>query len=208
MVKRNSLPRTCPGRGAPRGKGIVRIIGGMYKRTPLPVADRPGLRPTPDRVRETVFDWLTHLLAGDWSGIRVLDMFAGSGAMALEALSRGASHATAIEKDRAGAKAIAALVNQLGADGRADVVSADALVWTQASCGVFDIVFIDPPFASRLQLKAAEIALPHLTPAGLVYIESEEEIPDESLQAIGLASVRRGKAGAVTFLLAKRNSAP
>src|SRR3954464_6268242 len=75
----------------------IRIIGGQWKRTPLPVLDAEGLRPTPDRVRETVFNWLTHLFDGVWEGIDCLDLFAGSGALGFEAASRGAAHVTMVE---------------------------------------------------------------------------------------------------------------
>jgi 16S rRNA (guanine(966)-N(2))-methyltransferase RsmD len=181
----------------------VRILAGAFKRTPLAVADRPGLRPTPERVRETVFDWLTHLTGGDWQAVRALDMFSGSGAMALECVSRGAARAVAIEKDRAGARAIAATVEKLGARDRLAVVCGDALLWTKGALETFDIVFIDPPFASRLQLAAAKAALNVLAPGGLIYLESEELIADEALGQTGLTAVRRGKAGAVHYLLAK-----
>lgn len=207
MVRRSSLPSSRPQRGAAkpasRGAGAVRILAGMFKRTPLAVADRPGLRPTPERVRETVFDWLTHLLGGDWSSVRALDMFSGSGAMALECVSRGAARAVAIEKDRAGARAIAATAEKLGAGERLSVVCADALSWAKSAGETFDVVFIDPPFASRLQIAAAKAALGLLSPGGLIYLESEELIADEVLAAARLCPVRRGKAGAVHFLLAK-----
>ncbi len=207
MVRRNSLPRSRAQGGASkpasRGAGAVRILAGAFKRTPLAVADRPGLRPTPERVRETVFDWLTHLTGGDWQAVRALDMFSGSGAMALECVSRGAARAVAIEKDRAGARAIAAIAEKLGARDRLAVVCGDALLWTKSALETFDIVFIDPPFASRLQLAAAKAALNVLAPGGLIYLESEELIADEALGQTGLTAVRRGKAGAVHYLLAK-----
>ena len=208
MVKKKSLPSSRPGRArasnVSRGPGVVRIIGGLLKRSPLSVPDREGLRPTPDRVRETLFDWLTHLIGGDWSRTRVLDMFSGSGAMALEAVSRDAAGATAIEKDRGAARMIEATAEKLHVTDRLTVICADSLAWVERCSEAFDIVFIDPPFASRLQLRAAKAALPRLTPAGFIYLESEEEISEDALAEIGLASVRRGKAGTVHFLLARR----
>jgi len=210
MVKKKSLPSSRPGRACARnvsrGPGTVRIIGGTLKRTPLAVGDREGLRPTPDRVRETLFDWLTHLRGGDWETAQVLDMFSGSGAMALEAISRGASGAVAIEKDRAGARMIQAAAEKLHVADRLKVHCADALAWIEGSREFFDVVFIDPPFASRLQLRAAKAALPRLSPAGFIYLESEEEISEDDLEGIGLMSLRRGKAGSVRFLLARRAS--
>ncbi len=207
MVKSKSLPSSRPGRACAnnvsRGPGVVRIIGGTLKRTPLSVPDREGLRPTPDRVRETLFDWLTHLRGGDWETARVLDMFSGSGAMAV---SRGAAGALALEKDRGAARMIRTAAEKLRVTDRLAVVCADSLAWIERSSETFDIVFIDPPFASRLQLRAAKAALPRLSPTGFIYLESEEEISENALEEIGLASVRRGKAGAVRFLLAQRSS--
>lgn len=94
--------------------GAVRIIGGRFKRTPLAVQDREGLRPTPDRVRETVFDWLMHLSGGTIEDLTVLDMFAGSGAMGLEAASRGARRVVCTELNRKSAAQIRAVVEKLG----------------------------------------------------------------------------------------------
>lgn len=212
MVRRSSLPSSRPGRapatGVSRGAGLVRIIGGSLKRTPLAVADRAGLRPTPDRVRETLFDWLTHLLGGSWDAVRVLDMFSGSGAMALESVSRGAARAVAVEKDRASARMIRLTAEKLLVADRVSVLCADSLAWIGTCAELFDLVFIDPPFASRLQLRAAEAALPRLAPGGFIYLESEEEIAEDALERLGLTSIRRGKAGAVRFLLARRLCEP
>ena len=97
----------------------MRIVGGIYKRTPLAVGNRPGLRPTPERVRETVFDWLNHLLGG-LTGISCCDMFAGSGALGLEAASRGAELVVSIELDRRGCEQLRAVVEKLGAGLHAD----------------------------------------------------------------------------------------
>lgn len=100
----------------------MRIIGGRFKRTPLAVQDREGLRPTPDRVRETVFDWLMHLSGGTIEDLTVLDMFAGSGAMGLEAASRGARRVVCTELNRKSAAQIRAVVEKLGAAGTVNVV--------------------------------------------------------------------------------------
>ncbi|MDY6009862.1 MAG: 16S rRNA (guanine(966)-N(2))-methyltransferase RsmD [Duodenibacillus sp.] len=191
-----------------RAVGAVRIVGGKYKRTPLPVDDRSGLRPTPERVRETVFDWLTHLLGG-LTGCAVCDMFAGSGAMGLESVSRGAATAVILEKDRKSAAAIARVVEKLGAQSEARVVCTDAFAWLEANSRAiepvrFDVVFIDPPFALRMHAKAAQAALPNLKPEGLLYMENDAQIEDVDLDAWGLTAVRRGRAGAVWYLLAQR----
>src|SRR6476469_1170465 len=100
----NSSAAKPPRRPAPKPRRThppqqVRIIGGQWKRTPLPVLDRDGLRPTPDRVRETVFNWLGHLLDGNWATVRCLDLFAGTGALGFEAASRGAQQVTLVESD-------------------------------------------------------------------------------------------------------------
>lgn len=180
----------------------MRIVGGKYKRTLLPVDDRPGLRPTPERVRETVFDWLGHLLGG-LAGRTVLDMFAGTGALGLEAVSRGAARAVLVEADRRGAAALSAVAARLGEAGNVQVVCADALRWLAGSGDVFDVVFIDPPFAADLHRQAAELAKAHLAPGGLIYLESDREFDDAWLAGLGLEAVRRSRAGAVFFLLAE-----
>lgn len=176
-------------------------MGGLYKRTPIAVGDREGLRPTPDRVRETVFDWLASQL-GSWQGRRALDLFAGTGAMGLEAASRGAQEVIAIEKDRRGAAAIRALVEKLQAP--VQVLCADAFAVTGTLTGPFDVIFIDPPFALKAQLRAAQAVLPLLSEDGLLYVESDEEITDEALAGVGLEAIRRSHAGVVSFLLARR----
>lgn len=174
----------------------------MYKRTPIKVDARDGLRPTPDRVRETVFDWLLSQL-GSWSGRRVLDLFAGTGALGLEAASRGAQSVVLIEKDRRSAQRIESLVDKLQA--RAEVRCADAFAVCATLAGPFDVVFIDPPFALQMQLKAASLVLPLLGRDGLVYLEADREITNEELASIGLTAIRRSRAGVVQYLLARRS---
>lgn len=183
--------------------GVVRIVGGQYKRTPLPVNDREGLRPTSERVRETVFDWLTHLMGG-LHGLAVCDMFAGSGAMGLESASRGADRVLCIEKDRKSAFQIKTLVEKLRATDRVDVVCGDAFVVMERTNETFDVIFIDPPFAERWQVKAAALAIERLKPRGLIYLEAEKEMSEEELNSLSLESVRRGKAGTVYYLLAQK----
>lgn len=149
--------------------GKIRLIGGRWRGTRLPVADSPGLRPTSDRVRETVFNWLAPVLPGAC----VLDLFAGTGALGLEALSRGAARAVLVERDRALADSLQQLARRLPGGDAAQVVNADALVWlaTQAR-GQFDIAFIDPPFGSSLWTEAMPVLLPLLRADGWLYIES------------------------------------
>lgn len=181
----------------------MRIVGGRFKRTPLPVADREGLRPTPERVRETVFDWLSHLLGG-LDECSCCDMFAGSGALGLEAASRGARRVVSLEMDRRGCAALRTVVDKLSANDVVEVVQTEALSWMARTREVFDVVFIDPPFASGLQLKALSAALARLKEGGLVYLESDREISGEELLKVGASSVRSGRAGAVYYRLVER----
>src|SRR5690606_15336453 len=123
--------------------GRIRIIGGTLRGSRLDVPDRPGLRPTADRVRETLFNWLQPVLPG----ARCLDAFAGTGALGLEAASRGAASVLALERDPALATALRAAVQRLGAT-TVEVHAADALAWlARPPDRRFDIVFLDPPFA-------------------------------------------------------------
>lgn len=167
------MSRRPPARGAaPRQPGVVRIIGGRWRGTRLPVADAPGLRPTSDRVRETLFNWLMPALPG----ARVLDLFAGTGALGLEAVSRGAAHATLVERDPALAAALAGHVERLRAHDRVRVVREDALRWlAAATLEPFDIVFLDPPFAAALWEPALRALAPWLAPGGWLYVESPPE---------------------------------
>jgi 16S rRNA (guanine966-N2)-methyltransferase len=174
----------------------VRLIGGRWKRSKLPVLDRPGLRPTPDRVRETLFNWLGQDLAG-W---RVLDAFAGSGALGFEAASRGAREVVLLERDAVIARSLAASKERLHADALA-VHATDALAWmASAAHGRFDLVMLDPPFDAGLHGTATEAALRLLSPGGWLYVESGEalEPPD------GCQTHRHLQAGAVHAHLWRR----
>ena len=185
-------------------EGAVRIVGGRWRRTPLAVADRNGLRPTPERVRETVFDWLGHLL-GSFSGKSALDLFAGSGALGFEALSRGMKAADFVERDSRQAallKHAAAKLSEKEANGtQIRVHQGDAFQFLEGAASYYDVIFIDPPFALSLHQQAVQAALPHLKEDGFIYLENESEISDELLRSWGLETVRRGKAGAVCYLL-------
>lgn len=178
----------------------MRIVSGRFKRTPLAVGSRDGLRPTPSRVRETLFDWLRHFI-GDLSQASFLDMFAGSGALGIEAASNGAARVVSLEKDRRSASAIAQVVDKLGARGTVRCEAADAFAWLDKTDERFDVIFIDPPFALALHEKAVAAALEHLKPDGFVYLENEAPIPDETLAAWGLEAVRRSLAGSVHVAL-------
>jgi 16S rRNA (guanine(966)-N(2))-methyltransferase RsmD len=171
----------------------VRIIGGQWKRTRLPVANVPGLRPTPDRVRETLFNWLGQ----DLSGWRCIDAFAGTGALGLEAASRGASEVRLIEQDSALVAQLTRLQTRLQATAvrveRADGVSA----LKRLGAASMDLVLLDPPFDSTLLSQALPEAVRVLAPQGFVYVEAPRRWPDDELAALGLAAYRYLKAGAV-----------
>lgn len=154
--------------------GRIRIISGSLRGSRLDVPERPGLRPTPDRLRETLFNWLQPRLPGS----RVLDLFAGSGALALEALSRGAASAVAVERDRELARRIADNAARLRVP-NLEVVGEDALAWVgRGPKHPFDIVFLDPPFDLDLWGRAAT-ALEEggwLAPEALVYVEAPHDM--------------------------------
>jgi 16S rRNA (guanine966-N2)-methyltransferase len=181
----------------------VRIIGGQWKRSRLPVADMPGLRPTPDRVRETLFNWLGQ----DLTGWRCLDAFAGSGVLGFEAASRGAEQVVLLERDRRQAATLERSRQRLKAS-QVQIECADALAWL-ARCppASFDLVFLDPPFDSSLLAPALGAALPLVVPGGFIYLETGRPL-DRSADGIplppGWIRHRQGRAGAVHFELLRR----
>jgi 16S rRNA (guanine966-N2)-methyltransferase len=170
----------------------VRIIGGHYRRRLLDFPDSTGLRPTPDRVRETLFNWLGQDLPG-WA---CLDLFAGSGALGFEAASRGAGRVIMIERDL---KAIGALEKNRATLGAAqvDILRTDALAWLANNRETFDLVFIDPPFDSGLAgAVLAELAV-HLKSGGHAYVEQGAEV----IAPPGFIIHRSGRAGRSHFAL-------
>ncbi|HEV7574453.1 MAG TPA: 16S rRNA (guanine(966)-N(2))-methyltransferase RsmD [Caldimonas sp.] len=178
----------------------VRVIGGAWKRSKLPVADRPGLRPTPDRVRVTLFNWLGQTLDG-W---RCVDAFAGSGALGFEAASRGAAEVVLVERDPVLVAGLAATRQRLGAE-TVRVERADALQWLgRAPAGSFDVVFLDPPFDSSLLAPALAAAARIVADGGFVYAEGPAPIDPEAMAEAGLAPWREGRAGAVHFQLLRK----
>jgi 16S rRNA (guanine(966)-N(2))-methyltransferase RsmD len=174
----------------------VRLIGGQWKRSKLPVADRPGLRPTPDRVRETLFNWLGQ----DLSGWRVLDAFAGSGALGFEAASRGAAEVMLIENDPVLITSLNAARLRLGAT-QLSIVRSDALAWMKTCTRRFDLVLLDPPFAAGLFDAALGAALACVAPGGLIYLEADRVVDEATLATHGLELWRHGRAGLVHFHL-------
>jgi 16S rRNA (guanine(966)-N(2))-methyltransferase RsmD len=178
----------------------VRIIGGQWKRTRLPVSDKPGLRPTPDRVRETLFNWLGQ----DLTGWRCVDAFAGTGALGLEAASRGAADVLLVEQDPQLVAQLRAIQAKL--DARAvKVERANGLtVLARLPPGSLDLVFLDPPFDANLYEKALAASSPALLADGLIYLEAPTAWTDAMLAALGLVVLRHVKAGAVHAHLLRR----
>ncbi len=189
-----------------RAPNQVRIIGGLWKRTPLPVADLAGLRPTPDRVRETLFNWIEHLVPR-LDTVRAVDLFAGTGALGFELASRGAQRVTLVESNRQAIEHLMQTKRKLAAD-QVDVVSGDALTiaarWPDAS---FEIIFIDPPFDSELLAPAIGAAARLITAQGLIYIESGTALDESTLGGRGLQVVRQARAASVHFHLLSAQSA-
>jgi 16S rRNA (guanine(966)-N(2))-methyltransferase RsmD len=189
---------------------FVRIIGGQWKRTRLPVADEAGLRPTPDRVRETLFNWLASLAGAGGGGLpgwRCVDAFAGTGALGFEAASRGAASVLLCERDAALAARLQALKTRLAAEAvrveRGDGVTA----LERAAAGSLHAVFIDPPFGdAALYASALNAAARALRPDGVIYLEAARRGHDDELAGRGLALHRHLKAGAVHAHLLCRGS--
>lgn len=213
MQKKSSKPHS---HGAPRlAPRQVRIIGGTWKRALLPVLDADGLRPTPDRVRETVFNWIRHQLGGDFDGASFLDLFAGSGALGFEAASRGAASVTMVDNHGPAARQLEANRDKLKAD-KVKVLRTDALALVKdlAARGQrFDVIFLDPPYQLGLLTQILPLCPAILNEGGLVYAETGEALPLEDKDEgelpdwlAGWDAVRADKAGMVYYYLLKLNS--
>lgn len=153
------------------GSNQLRIIGGQWRSRRLTFPDAPGLRPTPDRVRETLYNWL----AAHISGAHLLDCFAGSGALFLEGLSRGAVSGIALELDRHAVTSLRSNLQLLAAS-QAEVIHTDSLHWlSQPASRQFDIVLLDPPFHQDLLQRCCQLVQDQgwLSPSALIYTESE-----------------------------------
>jgi len=192
--------RMVPPAPASSASGRLRIIGGSLRGSRLSVADLPGLRPTPDRVRETLFNWLMPVI----DGARCLDLFAGTGALGIEALSRGAREVDFIERDPRLARSLRDNLARLHQP--ASVREGDALaVLDGAPERPYDLVFVDPPFDTGLWASACSALEAHgwLTPNTMIYVESPADAafdlpPDWQ-------PYREGKAGAVRYALYRRS---
>lgn len=188
------------------GSGTIRIVAGQWRRAVIMVADSPGLRPTLGRVRETVFSWLYSLIGG-LEGKACLDMFAGTGILGLEAMSRGAQYVKWIEKEPRLAKSIKDTLFKFKASDGFDVVCQDAFVALQKEKKQYDVIFIDPPFDQKWQMSAVEKAMYVLAPDGLLYVESNiDGLPNEFLRAKHLVRLRQGTAGDVVYEIFVRDT--
>ncbi len=185
----------------------------MWKRTPLPVLDAEGLRPTPDRVRETVFNWLNHLFDGGWEQRACLDLFAGSGALGFEAASRGARRVLMVENNAAAVRQLEAIKEKLDAR-QVEIVRGDAFTVTKAlpapindAAGGFDLIFLDPPYHQDALARILPDCARLLAPGGLVYAETEQALMAEAAPEwlAGWEVARADKAGMVYYHLLRGN---
>ncbi|MBL8366838.1 MAG: 16S rRNA (guanine(966)-N(2))-methyltransferase RsmD [Candidatus Accumulibacter sp.] len=177
----------------------VRIIGGEWRRRVLRFPDSPGLRPTPDRVRETLFNWL----GNDLSGLSCLDLFAGSGALGFEAASRGAARVTLVDSSPKVVAALELNARTLGMAGRLEIVRSDAVRFAASARSRFDVLFLDPPFNEGWIERLATNVPAILAADGVIYVEAER-----ALDGCGdRRTVRRGRAGQVYYHLMRRGEA-
>lgn len=196
-----------------RPSGEIRLIGGQWKRIKLKVADKPGLRPTPDRVRETLFNWLGQ----DMTGLRCVDVFAGTGALGFEAASRGAAEVLLVEQDGTLVTQLQRVLAQLQALELPEPLSQKLHI--QRGEGVsalrslapasYHVIFLDPPFDGELYEGALAAAARALAADGSIYLEAPKAWTDEALAPLGLVVHRHLKAGAVhAHVLHKATASP
>jgi 16S rRNA (guanine966-N2)-methyltransferase len=180
-----------------RTPGKVRIIAGTLRGRRIDVPDVAGLRPTPDRVRETLFNWLAPHIAG----ARVLDLFAGTGVLGLEAASRGAMTVTLVESHSAAQAALRETLKRLGLPG-VRLVAGDALAFLAAGAETYDLILLDPPFSAGLVQPAIQAIARHgrLAPGGFCYVEQARGAALPPLPA-GWVEHRAGQAGEVGYHL-------
>jgi 16S rRNA (guanine(966)-N(2))-methyltransferase RsmD len=187
-------------RAAVNASHEIRIIGGSWRRSLLPVPDMPGLRPTPDRVRETLFNWLGQ----DLTGWKVLDAFAGTGVLGFEAASRGAESVQMLERETRLIAGLGASKAKLGATA-VTITQSDAMAWMKRAPAQFDLVFLDPPFDANLFESALAASLHCVVPQGWIYLEASAPFDAASLAERGLELYRHARAGAVHAHLIRKN---
>lgn len=184
--------------------GRLRIVAGKWRSRLLPIADEPGLRPTSERIRETLFNWLAPLIEGS----RCLDLFAGSGALGLEALSRGAREVVFVERSTRAARVLEESLASLGASG-VEIHKIDALEYLRREPEAFDIVFLDPPFDADLGGDLCRLLSERewLAPGARVYLEQDRDRPIPELPE-GWTVLREKTAGQVRYALLKAKDQP
>ncbi len=184
------------------GQNRLRIIGGQWRGRRLEFPDVPGLRPTPDRVRETLFNWLQ----ADINGARCLDLFAGSGALGLEALSRGASRVVLVDESSAATRQLEANLQTLHTND-ASIVHMPVQIFLERGSGEarYNVVFLDPPFGQGLALPTLQLLEENdwLAPGARIYIESEGQLRELPLPA-GWQLLKEKRSGQVIYRLAGR----
>ncbi len=178
-------------------KKYIRIVAGQYRSTPIEVIEAQGLRPTPDRVRETLFNWLNYFWSGQFKDKQVLDLFAGSGALGFEAASRGVAHVQMVENNPRAVATLRALRDKLHADMVRIHVGDAAVVLERLEASKFDLIFLDPPFGADWISKLWPVLPNLLEPNGLVYIEAENTVSCPE----GSTLLRQDRAGAVHYHL-------
>ncbi len=186
----------------------IRIIGGQHKRSKLPVPDRPGLRPTPNRVRETLFNWLASISGGDLADWHCVDAFAGTGALGFEAASRGAASVLMVESDTALVAQLTSTKTRLQAHGVAVQRSDATTAMRTLRPDSVNLVFLDPPFEGNLFDAALHSAARVVMPGGWVYLEAPKRWADDALAALDLSVYRHLKAGVVHAHLLQRGASP
>jgi 16S rRNA (guanine966-N2)-methyltransferase len=174
--------------------GRIRIIGGEFRGRRIAVPSHPGLRPTPDRVRETLFNWLGQQL----DGLACLDLFAGSGALGFEAASRGAARVVMVEQDRSVVLSLKETKAVLGA-AQVELIQDDAFGYLQRATHLFDVVFLDPPFGQNALPGVLERLAGRLAPTARVYVESSRPVED-----VAWRELKRARAGQVSYQLLER----
>jgi len=184
------------------GRNQLRIGGGVWRSRVLPFPDAPGLRPTPDRVRQTLFNWLGQTL----HGMTCLDAFAGSGALGFEAASRGAERVVMCEANGVVARVLTGNAALLAAD-QCNIVPCSVFEWLRACTLRFDVVFCDPPFSENLHASFLAALTPYLVENALVYVESAQPLELLVASMSGYEVAKSSKTGSVYFGLLRLNSA-
>ena len=191
-------------------QNTVRIISGSLRRSNIPIVNVEGLRPTPDRVRETIFNWLEHLFSGNWKNIRCLDLFAGTGVLGFEALSRGAQSALLVESNKKAYLNIIATKNKFQIK-EANILLGDAFTTAKKlikTSKKFDLIFLDPPYSEYFLPKSLPLFKDLLSEKGILYAESPYSFEMDSYFlrdfSLNWSILRSGNAGLVHYYLLKK----